>query len=232
MTGNRTDRKFKGIAWALAGVFFLLIPLPSTAGMLTEQMRATVDKVLAILQDPLLNPEARKQDRRLQLQQVLNSRFDFAEMARRSLGSHWQGRTPKEQDEFVKLFGDLLEDSYLDKIESRVGEKFLYLHESQDGGFSEVGTKLIADKGEGFAINYKLRSANGEWKVYDMVIENVSLVNNYRSQFSRILATASFDELLKGLQERSVKEFRPEKLRLDAIVSYSILSGGFPARPR
>ena len=234
MTLSSIDQrwKFKRTAWALAAIFFLLIPLPLRADESGKQIRATIEKVLAILQDPRLGPDAGKKERRAKLRQVINSRFDFAEIAKRSLGSHWQGCTPEEQGEFVKLFTDLLEDFYLNKIEAYVGEKFVYLRETENGGFSEVATKTVPRKGQEFDINYRLHSANGDWKVYDMIIENVSLVNNYRSQFNRILTTASFDELLKGLQERRVKGFGSERLRLDAIVSYSILSAGSPARPR
>ncbi len=219
-------------AWALVGILFLLTPLPLRAGELTEQMRTTVEKVLAILQDPRLATDARKKERRAQLRQVIDSRFDFGEIAKRSLGSHWQGCTPEEQGEFVKVFTDLLEDSYLDKIKPYVGEKFVYLRETQNGNFSEVTTKTVPRKGKESAINYKLHSANGDWKVYDLVIEDISVVNSYRSQFNRILTTASFDELLKRLQEKRVKGFGPERLRLDAIVSYWILSAGSTARPR
>jgi phospholipid transport system substrate-binding protein len=198
---------------------------------MTDQIRAAVEKVVAILQDPYLKPDARKNERQTKLRQAIEPNFDFEEMAKRSLGFHWQGRSPEEQAKFVTLFTHLLEASYLDKIESYVGEKFLYLRETQEGGFSEVATKII-DQGEEVAINYKLHSADGSWKIYDVLIENISLVNNYRSQLNRILATASFDELLQRLQEKRGKEFGSERLRLNTIVSYSIISAAVAARSR
>ena len=209
-----------------------MTPLPLQAGAMTDEVRATVKKVVAILQNPHLKPEARKNERHAQLRQVIEPGFDFEEMAKRSLGSHWQGRSQEEQGKFVTLFADLLAESYLDKIESYVGEKFVFVRETQDREFSEVAIKIIDKKGEEVPINYKLRSAKGNWKIYDLVIENVSLVNNYRSQFNRILTTASFDELLQRLQEKRGKEFGSERLRLNTIVSYSIMSAAVAARPR
>jgi len=221
-----------GAACGLLAMFFLLNPYPLRAEVVTDQIRETVEKIVAILQDSSLKPETRKAERRAQLRQIINARFDIAEMAKRSLGSHWQGRTPDQQSEFVKLYSALLEDSYLDKIESYSGDKFFYLRESQDGEFSEVSTKIVAKKGDEFVINYKLHAANKEWKIYDVVIENISLVNNYRSQFNRILATASFEELLKKLREKKDKEFGAERARLSIVGSYAILYAGSLARPR
>ena len=233
MTKDTVARRWRcfRVACSILGIF-LLTPLPLQAGAMTDKVRAAVKKVVAILQDPHLKPEARKNERDAQLRQVIEPRFDFEEMAKRSLGSHWQGRSQEEQGKFVTLFANLLAESYLDKIESYVGEKFVYLRETQDGEFSEVAIKIIDKKGEEVPINYKLRSAKGNWKIYDLVIENVSLVNNYRSQFNRILTTASFDELLQRLQEKRGKEFGSERLRLNTIVSYSIMSAAVAARSR
>jgi len=199
---------------------------------MTDQIRAAVEKVVAILRDPYLKPDARKNERQTKLRQAIEPNFDFEEMAKRSLGFHWQGRSREEQAKFGILFTHLLEVSYLDKIESYVGEKFLYLRETQEGGFLEVASKIIDKKGEEVAIDYKLHSADGSWKIYDVLIENISLVNNYRSQLNRILATTSFDELLTRLQEKRGKEFGSERLRLNTIVSYSIMSAAVAARSR
>jgi len=165
-------------------------------------MRTTVDKVVAVLKNPGLKSAARKVDRRDQLRQVIYPRFDFAEMAKRSLGSHWRSRTPEEQQEFEELFTDLLANSYVDQIESFNDEKILYLREIMDNNHAEVSTKIISSKGEEFSVNYKLHLANGSWKVYDVVIENISLVNNYRSQFNRIITNSSYDELLRKMKEK------------------------------
>lgn len=191
------NKKFIAISLAATLAIFSF-PLLATAGAPTEQTRATVDKVLSILRSG-----GNSDQRRNQLRDVIYPRFDFAEMAKRSLGPHWARRSPQEQQEFVKLFTDLLESSYIDKIEGFNGEKVIYTREQVDGDNAEVFTKVVTTKGEEFTINYKLHRVGDEWKAYDVVVEDISLVNNYRSQFNRVLANSSFDELLKKLQQKT-----------------------------
>ena len=186
-------------------VLLLLIafPDPSKAGIPSDQIRQTADKVLMILKDPGLKAPDKKQHRWDQLRQVIVERFDFNEMAKRSLGQHWQRRSPEEQRQFAQLFTDLLERSYADQIESFNGEKIVYGREAQDKDHAEVDTKVVSSKGEEYSVNYKLHTAGREWKVYDVVIENISVVSNYRSQFNRVLATSNFEELLRKLQGKN-----------------------------
>jgi phospholipid transport system substrate-binding protein len=124
-------------------------------------------------------------------------------MAKRALGQHWQRRSAEEQRHFVRLFTDLLERSYADQIESFNGETIVYGREKQENDHAEVDTKIVTKKSEEFAVNYMLHAIEREWKVYDVVIENISLVNDYRSQFNRVLANSSFDEFLRKLQEKT-----------------------------
>ncbi|HEV8711645.1 MAG TPA: ABC transporter substrate-binding protein [Candidatus Binatia bacterium] len=179
------------------------------AGPPTDQLRQTVDQLLTVLNDPQLKGEDKKNERRENLREVIYPRFDFTEMARRSLGLHWRQRSPEEQQEFVQLFTNLLEEAYFDKIESYNGEKVQYLNETVDNDYAEVETKIIGTNGQEFSVNYRLHNVNGEWQVYDVVIENISLVHNYRSQFNRVLAKSSFAELLKTMREK--KFSAPEK---------------------
>jgi phospholipid transport system substrate-binding protein len=123
-------------------------------------------------------------------------------MARRSWGNHWPRRNAQEQQEFVKVFTELVENSYMTSIESYSGEKVVMGAERQDKEFAEVDTKIVSKKGEEISIVYKLRQAGTEWKIYDVVIENISLVNNYRSQFNRVIAQSSYDELLRKMKEK------------------------------
>jgi phospholipid transport system substrate-binding protein len=174
------------------------------AGVPGDQVRQTADKVLAILKDPQLKGESKKNERRDKLKEVIYQRFDFTEMARRSLGSEWRRRSPEEQREFVKLFTGLLERAYLDNIESYNGEKFRYLKEQEDNNHAQVDTKIIDNKGQEFSVNYRLHKVNGDWKVYDVVIEDISLVNNYRSQFNRVLATSSYEELVNRMKGKTL----------------------------
>jgi phospholipid transport system substrate-binding protein len=180
----------------------LLFPARLHAGIPTDQTRSTIDKVLEILNNPELASQSAKEERRSRLRQVIYPRFDFAEMARRSLGATWRQISRGEQQEFLKLFTELLEETYVSNIESYRGEKIRYGRETQDQDFAEVDTKIVTKRGEEFAINYKLHEVNGDWKVYDVVIENVSMVNNYRAQFGRLLSKYSFAELLDRIREK------------------------------
>ena len=192
----------------LASCLLTLSPAVLRAGLPTDQVRQTADRVLSVLQDSRLKSADKQKERREQIRQIIGSRFDFGEMAKRSLGSNWQKANNEDQRQFVELFTELLEKSYADQIESYNGEKIVYGRENISQDQADVDTKIVTKKGEEIAVTYKLRSAGSDWKVYDVVIENVSLVNNFRSQFNRILANASFGELLKKLQTKSV-EIKP-----------------------
>ena len=192
----------KTLSAVALGILLLMQPILMAAGTAGNEIRQTVDKLLAILKDPQLKGEGKKNERRNKLREVIYQRFDFTDMAKRSLGSHWQRRSPEEQKEFVKLFTNLLEEAYLDKIESYNGEKVQYLKEREDNDYAEVDTKIVDQKGQDFSVDYRLHNVNGDWKVYDVLIEDVSLVNNYRAQFNRVLAKSSFEELLNRMKER------------------------------
>ena len=200
---SKTILNQKSLYAGLIAMLILLTPAGLIAGVPTEQVRQTADRVLSVLQDSRLKSADKQKERREQIRQIIVSRFDFAEMAKRSLGSNWQKGSSAEQQQFVELFTDLLEKSYADQIESYDGEKIVYGRENVSQDHADVDTKIVTKKGEQISVNYKLRSAGGDWKVYDVVIENISLVNNFRSQFNRILANGSFAELLKKLQSKS-----------------------------
>ena len=192
----------KALSTIALAVWLLMQPVSAAAAASGDRIRETVDKLLTILKDPQLKGESKKTERRQKLKEVIGERFDFPEMAKRSLGSEWRRRSPEEQKEFVRLFTELLEQAYLDKIESYNGEKVQYLKEREDKDNAEVATKIIDNKGQEFSVNYRLHNVNGDWKVYDVVIEDISLVSNYRSQFNRVLAKGSFEELLTRMKEK------------------------------
>jgi phospholipid transport system substrate-binding protein len=198
----------------LAGFLFLVLSLGSVgahAGLPTDQIKSTVEKALVVLNDPRLKPPAKLKERRDQLRQILFARFDFTEMAKRALGSNWRRRTPQEQEEFVRLFTDVLERTYAEIIESYTDEKIVYVNERIDGSYADVGSKILTSKGEEYSINYKAHLISNEWKVYDVVAENISLVNNYRSQFNRVIANASYEELVRRLRDKSEFVGAPKK---------------------
>jgi phospholipid transport system substrate-binding protein len=196
------------------GILILGVVLTSTtadAGLPTDQIKSTVDKAVMVLKDPRLKPTAKLKERRDQLRQILFSRFDFTEMAKRALGSNWRRRTPQEQEEFIRLFTDVLERAYADIIESYSDEKIVYVYERVDGTFADVASKILTSRGEEYSINYKVHLISNEWKVYDVVAENISLVNNYRSQFNRVISNASYEELVRRLRDKAEFTGAPKK---------------------
>jgi phospholipid transport system substrate-binding protein len=173
------------------------------AGEPLELVRTAVDKAIQTLKDPKLQSQDKKRERIDRLREALNPIFDYEEMAKRALGTHWRRRTPAEQEEFVKLFRDFLEKIYSDKVDLYGGEKVRFGREMIDKDFAQVESAVIKPNGEEIAVSYKLRQMNGQWKVYDVVVENISIVNNYRSQFDRVISSSSYEELVKRLQEKA-----------------------------
>jgi len=128
-------------------------------------------------------------------------------MAKRSLGPNWRERTPEERDRFVALFRELLENSYLGKIESYQGEEIRYGKETVDGPYAEVKTLVVTSKGQEIPVDYRMLEDDGRYRIYDVVVEGISLVGNYRSQFNSILQKSSFGELIDKLRA-TIKEQR------------------------
>jgi len=201
---ERTYKKIEIVAAVgLLYLFFsVLLPAPSRAGGPTDQVRGTVDKVLTIVRNSHPTSKAQMEAQRAQLVEVIYPRFDFTEMAKRSLGRHWAGRTPEEQREFVTIFAAMLGRSYADNIESYTSQNVLYTRESEDQNYAQVDTKIVTENRPPLSINYKLQSVDKVWKVYDLVIEDISVVNNYRSQFNRVIARSSFEELVRVMKEK------------------------------
>jgi phospholipid transport system substrate-binding protein len=204
-------RNLQILATALVLLLLWLSPGAAAGGVPTDQIKATVDRALVVLRDPKFKPAARTKERRDQLKQILFGRFDFTEMARRALGANWRRRTPQEQEEFVRLFSELLERAYADTIESYTDEKIIYVGEKLDGNYAEVNSKILTNKGQEFSIDYKTQIVSGEWKVYDVVVENVSMVNNFRSQFNRVINNSSYEELVRRLKEKQGDFTSPKK---------------------
>ena len=186
------------------GALFLLAllsaPEPALAGDPTDQIRGAIDRGIAILQRPDLKAKEKREERREALRRELFPYFHFEEMAKRSLGVHWKDRTPQEREEFTRLFRDLLENAYAGKIEGYKGEKILYRKESVDLPYAEVNTVIVTLQGDEIPVDYRVLKDGARWRIYDIVIEGVSLVNNYRSQFAGILQKSSYPELVRRLK--------------------------------
>ena len=198
--------------WVVVGALLsslLLVSAPSLApaGEPQEKVRETVEAVLAVLQDKSLQGPENTEKRREKMRQAVFQRFGFEEMSQRALGPHWQKRTPAEKKEFTTLFGELLERSYINKIESYTGEqKVLYTKETIDKDYASVRTEIVVKRDANVEVVYQLLRRDGNWQVYDVIIEGVSLVNNYRTQFNNIVSQESYDALVKKLKLKLEQE--------------------------
>jgi phospholipid transport system substrate-binding protein len=183
----------------------------AVAGPPTDQLRARIERVLKVVGDPELKKDSKTADRRAMLRGVANEIFDFTEISQRSLGRHWQARTPADREEFVVLFGDLLERTYISKIESYAGERIVYAGEMVDGDQATVRTRLVTKQEVEIPVDYRMFQRDSRWRVFDVSIEGVSLVGNYRSQFNTIIARASYRELVTRLKTKQDEHPRPRE---------------------
>jgi phospholipid transport system substrate-binding protein len=201
---NPMRQKIRQFEICIFTFMLFIAPLKrAQAGAPLVLVRTTVDRAIQILKDPELSSPDKKQERVDRLREALAAVFDYEEMAKRALGPHWRQRTPAEQEEFVKLFRDFLERVYSDKIGLYGGQKVRFGREVMDNEFAQVESTIIQPKGEEIAVVYKLRQVNGQWKVYDAIVENISIVNNYRSQFDRVISSSSYEELVKRLRGKA-----------------------------
>ena len=167
----------------------------------TETVKSRVDEALQSLSQA--NPTAEASERRrADIRRAADTLFDFPDMARRALGRHWTDRTPAEREEFTQLFTDLIARTYIGKIDRYAGESIAYVGERVDGEEASVRSQVVTAKGSQIPVEYRLHRANDTWSAYDVLIENVSLVGTYRSQFDRIIKSDSFADLLRRLREK------------------------------
>lgn len=188
---------------AAVGLFWLFTAISAYGGEPLELVKSATDRAVAILRDAKLKTPEKHNERVEQLKQVINPIFDYDEMARRTLAAHWRRRSASEQEEFIRLFRAFLEHVYADRIDLYEGERFVFGRETVEQDYAEVESKVIGRKGEESPVIYRLKRSDGKWKIYDAVVENISLVNNYRSQFDRVISKSSFDELKKMLKEKA-----------------------------
>ena len=176
----------------------------ATADSPIETIRMTIQQARAVLEDPNYQGQDHKQQRLAKVKEIVLPQFDSQEVAKRTLSTHWKGLTDQQRQEFVQLFIALVEKTYshnLDRYNN--GVQFFFDHERIEDQFSEVDTRVLDPvQNRTFSIGYRLHNVNGKWLVYDVVIENVSMVQNYRNQFNRILTKSSYEELIKALQNK------------------------------
>ncbi len=183
-------------------IFAVVFAAASAWASVTGDVKQTVDQVVSIVSDANLKKPQNEAKRRAVLKSTIGRIFDYGEMAKRSLGVHWKKRSSAEQKEFVGLFATLLENSYANKIESYQDEKILYDKEIVDGDYAEVKSRVVTAKRDEYTLDYRLLKDGGRWMVYDVVIEGVSLVSNYRNQFNKIILNQGYAELVKKLKTK------------------------------
>ena len=202
----------------LVVVFMVILawdPVFAVASQVTEDVKDTIDKVIKIVgrEDLKDNKEARRQA----LREVIDQRFNYHQMVRRALAKNWKGRSDQERREFTGLFKKLLENSYASKLESYSDETINFTDEVIKGKYALVKTEVVR-KASTIAVDYKLINGAGVWKIYDFVIEGVSMVRNYRSQFSKIIRKDSYEALVRRLTDKvndlesDAQKTTPEKL--------------------
>ncbi|MCE5312120.1 MAG: ABC transporter substrate-binding protein [Nitrospiraceae bacterium] len=174
----------------------------AAAGEVTDQIRVSIDKVIDIVKNKDLKKPENTSKRRSLIRKAISEHFAFDEMAKRSLGMHWRGRTDAEKKEFVALFTDLLERSYINKIESYSDEKIAYISESVENDHAVVRTRMVTTRNVEIPVDYKAFKEGNKWFVYDVVIEGVGLVNNYRTQFNKIIRSSSYQDLVKRMKNK------------------------------
>jgi phospholipid transport system substrate-binding protein len=197
---------------ALIVALAVSVSVPAAAGATgspTEQLKGQIDRVLKTLDDPELKKDGRARERRQAVRKIADDIFDFSETAKRSLARHWQARSAGERQEFVGLFADLLERSYISKIELFNGERIVFVNETIEDDQATVRTRIITKQGSEVPVDYRMLRRGDRWLAYDVVIEGVSLVANYRTQFNKIIQTSSYQELVKKMKTKQ-EEFHEQ----------------------
>jgi phospholipid transport system substrate-binding protein len=208
VTGCPRTRLAAGVLWL--GCALLAMPPPTGAAPAgpTDQLRGAIERVLQVLQDPALKGEAHAAERRRVVRQIVDEIFDFDETARRALAQHWRALDERQRREFIGLFADVIARAYMAKIELYAGEKIQYAGERVDAGLATVSTRLVTKNGTEVPIDYRMHERDGRWRVYDVGIEGVSLIANYRSQFDSIIRTSSYEELIRRMRSRAAETGR------------------------
>ena len=180
-----------------------------------ETVESTVGRVVTLLQDgDTVKTEStarQASDRRTEIRRLARELFDFEEVTRRTLSRHWAARSADERAEFVALFTDLLERSYVTRVEAYAGENIAYFGEAVDASYATVRSKIVTDRRSEIALDYRLHLRDGRWRVYDLQIDGVSFVSTYRSQFDRIIQAESYAALLERMRKKSVEATLAER---------------------
>jgi phospholipid transport system substrate-binding protein len=199
---------YRKIRWQMLLCISLVVMCasPVIAGEPTEAIRKITDKIISIVKDPALKPPEKKGEKDRLIRAAAEEIFDREEMSRRTLARHWRKRTPAEREEFMVLFEDLLQQTYIDRVKGYSGEKVLYEGEKVEGNYALVKVDIMTKQETKIPVLYRLKKKKAGWFVYDLSIEGVSLINNYRTQFNSIIMQSSFKGLIEKLKEKVGKK--------------------------
>jgi phospholipid transport system substrate-binding protein len=196
-----------GVLHTLLPILIVLFALAwvqgAWAGPPTDQLRDGVERVVKILRDPELSGDTKVSERNAAVNKVADQIFDFGETAKRSLGQHWAQRTQAEREEFVRLFTELVQRTYLSKV-NQYNSEMTFQDDVVDGNQAVVRTTLLLGKGSQMSLDYRMHHPRDRWQVYDLSIDGISLVASYRSQFNKIVRTDSYEGLVAKLKSRQV----------------------------
>lgn len=179
------------------------------AGAPTDQLRGGIDRVFKILRDPEMAGDKNALQRQAAVLAAAGTIFDFGEMAKRSLGLHWAARTPAERTQFTALFTDLIQHSYINKVDQHSGAKMTFTGETVDGDLAAVRTSIPLNNGKEMPLEYRMHNADARWQVYDLSIDGISLLSNYRAQFNKIIRIDSYDILVTKLKSHQTEFSAP-----------------------
>ena len=190
----------------------------SHASEITDGVKKTIDSIIEVVSNGEFKASDKKTERRALIRKIVQKKFSYPEMSRRSLAKHWKERTPEEKNEFTSLFGRLLESSYARKIEGYTDEKIIYIDEKVKGNVALVKT-IIKKSNDEIPVDYKLTRVGNDWKIYDFIVEGVSMIKNYRTQFRKIIRKTSYQELVKKLKAKVENINNDKDVKSDSLSS-------------
>ena len=193
-------------------------PFFSHASEITDGVKKTIDSIIEVVSKEEFKSDDKKTERQELIRKIVEKKFSYPEMSRRSLAKHWKERTPEEKSEFTSLFGNLLESSYARKIEGYTDEKIIYVDEKVKGNVALVKT-IIQKSNDEIPVDYKLTKVGNDWKIYDFIVEGVSMIKNYRTQFRKIIRKSSYQELVKKLKVKVENINKDNEVKSDNLSS-------------